>query len=353
MSTKKSEFFSFTGRNLLIFVCIIILTPVSCNIILYFDSHTDVGTIFLLSVFLTALFTSGYFFSSFASLISVVELNYFYIYPYNEFNLTNAGNLTTSISIFTVAIVTSFITSHRKSQQKIKEIAQKEKMQGTLLRAISHDLRTPLTSISGIANLISEEKELSKKDISELAKSIRQEADWLVRMVENLLTVTKITGSGQDIDKEPEIIDEICAEVSNKIKLRYKNLNVKVSVSEDLMFVPMDALLIEQVMINIVDNSVKHGKYAQKIHIEAAREDNYARISVIDDGCGMDENLIKMWFEEDIDKHKINEQDTTKNMGIGLSVCKVIVKAHKGRIEAEKALPHGLNVSIYLPLGGE
>ena len=226
-------------------------------------------------------------------------------------------------------------------------------MRANLLRAISHDLRTPLTSIIGTINTVLEnEDSLSREKKTELLSEAKSDAQWLIRMVENLLSVTRIGDGEAHIEKQIEVVEEILGEAVGKFKKQHADMKVAVSAPEELLMVPMDAMLIEQVLLNLMENSVAHGKGVTAIEVSAKHCGEYARFSVLDNGCGLEQKDIPNLFSGYLSQ--LNDQktvDSKRNMGIGLSVCTSIVRVHGGEISARNRDSGGAEFSFTLPLG--
>ena len=160
-----------------------------------FDTKTLIPMIFVLGVFLISLKTQGYFWGITASLLSVLAVNYAFTYPYYAIDLISPECVASAIVMLLVAILTGTLTTKIKRQEKIKAETEKERMRGNLLRAVSHDLRTPLTTIYGSCSAIMENYDsLDRNQQIKLLGEIRQDSEWLIRMVENLLSVTRIEG---------------------------------------------------------------------------------------------------------------------------------------------------------------
>lgn len=313
----------------------LLLQPVSGT-----DGH--VPLIFVLVVLIVSLMTDGYFYGVLASLTSVVTVNYAFTYPYAKMDFTIYGYPLTFMTMLAVSIVICTLTSRVREQERLRMESEKEKMRANLLRAVSHDLRTPLTSISGsISAVIDGEGSIDPQQQTELLADAREDAEWLCRMVENLLSITRINdGKNTTINKEDEILEEVLAEAVMKFKKRHPDIGVSVSVPEELLFVPMDAMLIEQVLINLMDNAVEHGMSTSKIGIKAESDVGCVRISLRDNGCGIDNSSIDHLFDGTLQFSRGSSADKTRGLGIGLSVCRTIIEAHGGRISARN-LPEG------------
>lgn len=239
-------------------------------------------------------------------------------------------------------------------QRTILFETEKEKMRSNLLRAISHDLRTPLTGILGASSAILENKETLDTETKEkLISHIKDDSQWLIRMVENLLSVTRINEDTANVTKIPEAAEEIVAAAISRIRKRFPNHAINVTVPEELLMVPMDGTLIEQVIINLIENAIKHSGTDTMIAVTLKREDTMAVFEVSDNGEGISEQDFPYLFESYVSNGK-RTSDSSRGMGIGLSICKSIVKAHQGKMEAFNKKEGGAVFRFTLPLiGGE
>ena len=273
---------------------------------------------------------------------------------YFEFNFTLTGYPVTFLTMFTVSVIVGMLTDQVKRQSRIKSEADKEKMRANLLRSVSHDLRTPLTSIVGSAAAVTENYDkLSDAEKIELIGHVREDAQYLVRLVENILSITRIRDGEIRIVKEVEAAEEIAAEAVQKFRKRFEHIPVRVNVPDELLMVPMDAMLIEQVIINLMENVVLHAQGATKIDLTISRRGDMAVFAVSDDGDGIEEAILQKLFKEMFPHAKEMRGDGRRNMGIGLSVCMSIVQAHEGQMLAENLPQGGARISFMLPIGGE
>ncbi|MBU5334637.1 sensor histidine kinase KdpD [Anaerocolumna aminovalerica] len=230
---------------------------------------------------------------------------------------------------------------------------EKEKMRSNLLRAISHDLRTPLTSILGASSTILENSETIEKETqNKLLSNIKEESQWLIRMVENLLSVTRISEETSEVKKTPEAVEEIVAEAISRIRKRFKDSNINVQVPKELLFVPMDGILIEQVLINLIENGMKHSSENPTIDVVVKKDKDFAIFEVSDNGSGIKEENFSCLLESYVPNRK-HSSDSSRGMGIGLSICMSIVKAHGGKMEFENKQGGGAVFRFTLPLDGE
>ncbi len=235
-------------------------------------------------------------------------------------------------------------------RNKVSLEMEAEKLRANLLRAISHDLRTPLTSILGAISALMESGEsLRSQERNQLYSDVRENAQWLIRMVENLLSVTRISQEVASIHKSPELAEEVLAEAAGQIRRRFPGQELKVRAPEEVLFVPMDATLVEQVIINLVENAIYHAGPGA-IEVEALREGEDAVFQVRDHGVGVDPERMAQLFDGYI--HPTASEDFHRGMGLGLSICASIVRAHGGEITAANAPDGGAVFRFTLPLEG-
>ncbi|MDD4311396.1 MAG: DUF4118 domain-containing protein [Eubacteriales bacterium] len=317
--------------------------------------HSDayVSMLFILAVFLVSRVTNGYLFGLLASLYGVLTVNYFFTYPYFEFNFSMPGYPITMVALVSVSMLTSALTTRMKRQEQVRAEAEKEKLRSDLLRAISHDFRTPLTSIIGANAVLSENGEaLSESQKQQLHQTIEKEAQWLRRIVENLLMVTRISESSEaKILKSPEVVEEIVAAAVEKFKSRFPALPVIVTVPDEVVICSMDALLMEQALLNLLQNAALHAKNASYVKIAVTCEEKNLVVSVSDDGCGMKpEFLNRFRLNKGIERDGYG--DSTRTTGIGLTVCNAIATAHDGTLRLSNGAHGGFCATILLPLEG-
>lgn len=170
-------------------------------------------------------------------------------------------------------------------------------MRSNLLRAISHDLRTPLTGIVGASSaLLEKETELDKETEHNLIKGIKDDSGWLIRMVENLLSVTRISEGLVSLERAPEAVEEIVGEAVGRIKKRFADRTIHVKVPRDLLMVPMDGTLIEQVLINLMENALRHGGTGAEVWVDVTKTKQSAIFSVRDNGKGFRKNACQIYL---------------------------------------------------------
>lgn len=322
----------------IIFTFIILIAFFSISLLVekFFDTYSFIPAIFTLAVFLVSLLTDGYFYGIIASLISVLALNYAFTFPYFKFNFSIPENLVSAIIMLAITILSSALTTKVRQVEKVRAETEKEKMRANLLRAVSHDLRTPLTTIYGSSSTIIEQyDDLQKEQILQLVNGMKEDSEWLVRMVENLLSVTRIDSGNVELIKTPTVLEELIDTVLVRFKKRYPQQAITIDIPEDFVIIPMDAVLIEQVIVNILENAVQHAKDMTELVLRVSLKEKDALFEIIDDGCGISKEHLADIFTGYFEKKDTPVDNQKRSMGIGLSVCASIIKAHDGQIGVE------------------
>ena len=237
-----------------------------------------------------------------------------------------------------------------KERENIRIAMEKEELRTNLIRAISHDLRTPLTGIVGASGVILDNLEqLDKANIAKLVSDINEEALWLNNLVENILNMTRIGEGKLLISKSYEVVDDVVYQAINHISNLAKTRNISVSVPEEVVTLLIDGKLIVQVLINLLDNAIKHTQENCNIFVRVYTQDNMVVFEVADNGKGIDNNIKNSLFDSFVTfSSKII--DGKRGMGLGLAICKAIVEAHGGIITAGEAAEGGALFAFRLPL---
>ena len=329
-------------KNILITVFILTLSfVISLPLQNIFQMDALVPAIFVLAVFLVSFLTDGYAYGLVSAFLSVLALNFAFTFPFFMFNFSIPENLLSAVIMIVVTISTGTLTTKIKRQEALKAESEKEKMRANLLRAVSHDLRTPLTTIYGSSSAIMENSEkFSPEQKQHMLQGIKEESEWLMRMVDNLLSVTKIDSGNVKILKTSTVLEELVDSVLLNFKKRSPSAAVELDIPEGFLAIPMDAILIEQVIVNLLENAVQHAEGMTTLRFRVFTARGQAIFEVQDDGCGIPEERLKNIFSGYHNKY-LPADNSRHSMGIGLSVCATIIKAHGGDITAENLLPHG------------
>lgn len=362
---KKKESEHVTIRGVILHNAMVTLLIMGVSTIIaqaffhYSRNSTSVAIIYVLAVMLVARYTTGYITGIIASVFGVFFVNYVFTFPFMNFNFSIDGYPVTFLGMLLVSSITSTTTTRFKKQnqllnerEKLLVEAEKETMRANLLRAVSHDLRTPLTSIIGLADAALNGKPgMTEAEQRELLEGIREDANWLLNMVENLLSVTRIRVGDAHVNTSPEPLEEVVAEAVQRFRKRLPESKVDVKVPDEFLMVPMDATLIEQVIINLLENAVYHSGTDEPIEFYVEKRDGCVAFHIRDYGKGIDPKRLKTIFDG-AGMEPNASGDSHKGMGIGLTICKTIVNAHKGTIEAANRLK-GAEFIFTLPLEEE
>lgn len=336
-----------------ILLSVLLFSIITCYFLGQFfeDNNPFAALIFILAVVLVSRFTDGYLCGIIAAVVGVFCVNFLFTYPFGEFNLEITGYPLTFIVMLLVSLIISTLTTQVKQQETIRFEAKKEKMRANLLRSLSHDIRTPLASIMGASSTLLENESLPDADRRDLLTDIHREAAWLVRMTENMLSVTKLSDDGAPLKKTDEVVEEIVGSAIVKFRKNLSNLPILVTRPEEIIMAPMDAMLIEQVVLNLLENVTAHAEKATCIHVVLEHDAVLHRvvISVADDGVGIAPWLLPRVFDGYSSVTERDGVDGKRNMGIGLSVCNSIICAHEGEMSARNNEYGGATFSFWLP----
>lgn len=338
-------------KNIIITTAILALTTLASVFLCEHDNdEIYIPLLYVLGVLLVSRFTDGYVYGIIAAVLAVLGVNYVFTYPYMAFNFSISGYPMTFAIMLIVSVITSTLTTRMKYEEKVKLESYRNKLRADLFRSVSHDLRTPLTSIYGSVGAILAEPDMRESKRNELLNAVQKDADWLIRMVENLLSVTRM-GAEAHIEKDLQLAEEVVADAAGKFRKRYPEIALSLSVPDEPLFVPIDAILIEQVISNLLENAVIHGKTTKKIELRVRAADDRVLFIVTDDGEGINAAAMQRLFASSVDgSRRLVSAGEKRNLGIGLSVCMTIVKAHGGDMRADNLPAGGARFSFWLPM---
>ena len=234
-------------------------------------------------------------------------------------------------------------------KEKNAVMAKNEQLRADLLRAISHDLRTPLCSISGNADmLLGNSDRLDEATKHQIYSDIYDDSEWLIGVVENLLSITRLNDGRLKFKFTDQLLDEVIAESLRHISRKHDDYKI-VTDCEELVLARMDVRLIMQVLVNLVDNAIKYTPPGSVICIRGTKTDGKAQISVEDNGPGIPEEMKSHIFEM-FYTGKTTVADSQRSLGLGLALCHSIIEAHEGTLVLTDHDPHGCNFTFTLPL---
>ena len=258
------------------------------------ENTANIALLYIIVQILIARYTNGYLHVLFSSVFSVICINFFFTYPFFRLNFTLSGYPVTFIGMLIITLLTTATTS----------------------------------------SLLSDGSILSDAEKRELLENIENDSSWLLNMVENLLSVTRINDTvTHQVNKTPEIVEEVVAEAVQRLKKRFPSASIIVHVPTDYLLIPMDAILIEQVLINLLENALIHSGSSHSPELTVTDHPDHVTFCVKDFGHGLNPDIIPDIFSGIC--HNTGSVDSHKGMGIGLSICKMIIDAHNGYIEAK------------------
>ena len=336
---------------------LVVATLVSYGFFLLSKNTTNVAIFYILATVMVARNTEGYVPGIIASLFSVICINFVFTYPYMALEFGLDGYPITFLGTLLISCITSTLTTHLKEQTRIlKEReqmlmeAEKEKVRANLLRAVSHDLRTPLTGIIGASsNDLEHNFSMDEAEKTKLVHGISEDAVWLLHMVENLLSITRINNTTASVKTTLEPLEEVIPATLQRFHKRLPEAQVKLLIPDEFIMVPMDATLIQQVLINLLENAFYHSGSDKPVELIITVDPAFATFHVRDYGKGIAAQNLDTIFDG-YTPDESHSSDSHKGMGIGLSICKTIIHAHHGSIIA-KNHSDGAEFIFTLPLG--
>ena len=323
-------------------------------------TDSNIIMLYIIAVLVISILTSKIYYCLGSSIVGVLVFNYLFTYPEFSFSAHDAGYPVTFLTMFITALIAGTLANKLKrniliARQNAREkeeaalLAQNEQLRANMLRSISHDLRTPLTSISGNAStLISGGTALDEADRQQIYTDIYSESMWLIEMVENLLYATRIEDGRMQLNISFEILDDIVQEAVKHTERTHPKRNIVVDMCDEIIPVRVDANLIVQVIVNLIDNAVKYSDDDTDVVICVTRENEIAVISVYDHGTGIaDEEKEKVF---DMFYTGSRSSDSRRSLGLGLALCRSIISSHGGNVSISDNTPSGTVVSFTLPV---
>ena len=338
----KKEWARDTLRMLLLLGAAVAVCSVLSRV--HDDNNPFAVLIFVLAVAIVALVTNGYVWGVLASVIGVFCVNYMFTYPFWSFDMSITGYPLTFVVMLVVSVVISTLTTRVKQTERLRYEIESEKLRADLLRALSHE---------GADSLLLEQPDLSEAERRTLLEQIRQETRWLTRITENMLSVTRMAGEQVSLHRTDEVVEEIVDSAVMKLRRSRHALPVTVIRPQEILTAPMDATLMEQVILNLLENAVNHAEGATRIRVEIAGQGDTVMIAVEDDGAGFPPELLPQLFDRKLLPQPRSCADGRRGLGLGLTLCSAIIKAHGGRMTAENRPEGGARVCLWLPAGTE
>jgi two-component system sensor histidine kinase KdpD len=316
-------------------------------------TEANIIMVYLLSVMVIAVVTRKRAYSIISSVASVLIFNYFFTIPYFTLKAYSDDYPVTFLTMFLSSFITnSLVIQVREQTRQASEArlrAENERLRSSLLRSISHDLRTPLTSISGnAAILLANADDMDQENRRHLYTNIYDDSLWLIRLVENLLAVTRFENGTMELHWSVELVDDVIREALQHINQKESGQKIILKESDSFLMAKIDAHLIMQVVINLVDNAIKYTPADSEIHVSVSDQGRMIQVEIADNGPGIPDNEKEKIFER---FHVVQNDivDSRRSLGLGLSLCRTIVRAHGGEIRVVDNIPHGAVFQFTLP----
>ncbi|WP_151947702.1 sensor histidine kinase [Aliarcobacter butzleri] len=275
----------------------------------------------------------------FMTFLSVLFLNFLYIPPLYSFNVNNELYLWSFLIFGVVGLIITIQAKNLITQKKQNELKE------SLLHIISHDLRTPLSTIHGTINLILSNDKLDSKSLYPLLEDINYASISMKRLITNLLDSTRLSNKNFDLKQEWCDFEDIIGVALNEFSQKQNDEKLNIKIDELALFWG-DNILLTQLIVNLLDNAFKYSKSDSKIDLEVENLNNFIRIKVFNETEYIDKRKLKNIFDK---FYRLEDTNDISGSGIGLAICKSIVKLHNGEIKAVSK-DNGILIEIELPI---
>jgi len=280
------------------------------------------------------------------SILSVLVFDFFLVPPYLTFNVHDIEYLFTFAAFLVVGIIISTLAS--KARERIIQ-RQTEKLHSALLNSISHDLKTPMVSITGaLSALLEKNSKLDQQQIKELLKTAHGESERLNHLVNNLLDMTRTESGVLRISKKPCDLRDFMGACFEQFKNKIGSRNIMINFPEEIPEVAVDYPYMIKAFTNIIDNALKYSPDSSSVEVKASCVGDKVRISVCDQGCGIPKEDLGRIFDK---FYRVQSAGNVLGTGLGLSISKNIIEAHGGHISAESIFGKGAIFIVELPIG--
>lgn len=329
-------------------------------------NSVNILLLYIFAILMVSYITDKKIYSLTAAVISVVSFDFLFAEPAYSIKFFDNSYILTFGLMVLIAIFSSHLTMQLKGQTKqavlnanniesMLELSRElqiknkqEELRSVLLRTISHDLRTPLTGISGFAELlINNSDSLSEDKKKKIYYEIYDDAVWLYNLVENILSITRFDNNEIKLKKESEYITDIVNEAISHLGRKREQYDIHIDIDDDNLSAKVDGRLITQVVFNLVDNATKYSDPGTKIIIKASKKEKNIEISVADEGRGISDEDKQKIFDIFYTANK-SSADSNRSMGLGLALCKAVIKAHSGKISIKDNYPRGTVFSFVI-----
>ena len=331
-----------------------IATVVACTLVCRamvgrFD-HASLIMVYLAGVSVVAM-RGGRGPSALAAALAVAAFDFFFVPPHLTFAVADTQFLVTFAVMLAVGLIIATLAVRVREQaeaaERIRTEAERERLRHTLLSSVSHDLRTPLAAITGAASALLREGVLAEETRRDLLETISEESQRLNHLVTNLLDMTRMESGPLRLGREWLPVEEVVGSALVRMEPRLPAARVETSLPDDLPLVSVDAVLVEQLLVNLLENAVKYAGPEARVRVRARREPAAVLVEIRDDGPGLPPGDEERVFEK-----FYRGPSHQRGFGLGLAICRAIVTAHGGRIWAENAAPRGAVIRFTLPVEG-
>ena len=287
-----------------------------------------------------------------ASILAVLAFDFFLVPPYYSLTVADPQYLLTFAIMLMVALIISHLAAHLRQQELLAHDSElsmaSERLRNSLLSAISHDIRTPLTAIVGFSSTLASGRALSEQTRQELAEAIEEDALRMNSLVTNLLDMARLQAGGVQLNLQWQMLEEVVGSALAMLSRPLAGHGIELALPMTLPLLNFDAVLMERVFCNLLDNAAKYAPRGSIVRISAATAGDTVRVSVEDSGPGFRAGMERSIF----DKFTRGEVESSQSgVGLGLSICRTIIEAHGGHIRAENRVEGGARFVFTLPLG--
>ena len=290
--------------------------------------------------------------SAFAACLGVACFDLFFVPPHFTFTVADTQYLVTFVVMLVVALIISTLAVRARQQAAAAQQAllavEQERLRSTLLSSVSHDFRTPLAAITGAVTCLQEERALDAATRGDLEQTIREEAERLDRLVTNLLDMTRLESGAVELRRDWDSVEEVIGSALARVEGRLGARRLDTAIAADLPLVRIDAGLVEQVLVNLLENALKHTPEGTGIRVAARRDGSDVAVAVEDEGPGLPPGEEEKVFEK-----FYRGAGPEGSFGLGLAICRAIVTAHGGRIWAQPGRTGGAGFHFTLPAASE
>lgn len=330
------------------------LATLACHALLGRMTIAELVMIYLVGVVFVAL-RSNLFASIFAAILSTLVFDFFFIPPYAAFTPLDARHFVTLGVMLLVAVVISGLADLARRQanaaHRARSEAETERLRNALLSSISHDLKTPLTAITGAATTMLEDESLDGLTRRDLVQTIYEEADHLNRLVSNLLYMTRLESGVVRVRKEWQPLEDVIDTAVNRLDSQLHGRELVTHFPDKVPSAPFDAVLIEQVLVNLIENALRYTPANTPIEIRATATKRSTTLEVADRGPGVPESERRRIFDK---FYRSDPRRADGGVGLGLTISNAIVHAHGGELWVEEREGGGASFRFTLPHeGGE